>query len=76
MNKLKIIKSVFVSVLIGIMFATLLPNAYSEYSNRMISTIDSPYEIPDSPSLIVDTEQENVEQSVDKIYNAIKNKIK
>ena len=38
--------------------------------------IDSPYEIPDSPSLIVDTEQENVEQSVDKIYNAIKNKIK
>ena len=45
MIKLKIIKSVFVSVLIGIMFATLLPNAYSEYSNRMISTIDSPYEI-------------------------------
>ena len=45
MNKLKIIKSVFFSVLIGIMFATVLPNAYSEYSNRMISTIDSPYEI-------------------------------
>jgi len=38
--------------------------------------IDSPYEIPDSPSLIVDTEKENVEQSVEKIYAAIKNKIK
>jgi len=45
MNKLKITQSVFVSVLIGIMFVTVMPNAYSEYSNRMIPTIDSPYEI-------------------------------
>ena len=43
MNKLKILQSVFVSILIGIMF--IIPiNAYSEYSNRMISTIDSPYD--------------------------------
>ena len=35
MNKLKIIKSVFFSALIGIMFVTVMPNAYSEYSNRM-----------------------------------------
>ena len=45
MNKLKLIKSVFFSALIGIIFVTVMPNAYSEYSNRMISTIDSPYEI-------------------------------
>ena len=45
MNKLKTTQSVFVSVLIGIMFVTVMPNAYSEYSNRMIPTIDSPYEI-------------------------------
>ena len=38
--------------------------------------IDSPYEIPESPSMIVDTEKESVEQSVEKIYNAIKSKIK
>ena len=38
--------------------------------------IDSPYEIPESPSLIVDTEKENVDQSVEKIYSAIKSKIK
>ena len=38
--------------------------------------IDSPYEIPESPNLIVDTEKENVDQSVEKIYSAIKSKIK
>ena len=38
--------------------------------------IDSPYEIPESPSLIVDTEKEDVEHSVEKIYSAIKSKIK
>lgn len=38
--------------------------------------IDSPYEIPESTNLIVDTEKENVDQSVEKIYSAIKSKIK
>jgi len=38
--------------------------------------IDSPYEIPKDPNLIVDTEKENINESVDKIFIAIKNKIK
>ena len=38
--------------------------------------IDSPYEIPKNPNLIVDTEKENINESVDKIFIAIKNKIK
>ncbi len=38
--------------------------------------IDSPYEIPKSPSLIVDTEKETINQSVEKVYTAIKSKIK
>ena len=37
--------------------------------------IDSPYEIPKDPNLIVDTEKENINESVDKIFIAIKNKI-
>ena len=37
--------------------------------------IDSPYEIPKNPNLIVDTEKENINESVDKIFIAIKNKI-
>ena len=38
--------------------------------------IDSPYEIPKNPNLIVNTEKESVNESVDKIFIAIKNKIK
>ena len=38
--------------------------------------IDSPYEIPNNPNLIVDTEKESVGESVDKIFSAISNKIK
>jgi adenylylsulfate kinase-like enzyme len=38
--------------------------------------IDSPYEIPSSPSLIVDTEKESISESVDKIFSSITNKIK
>lgn len=38
--------------------------------------IDSPYEIPKNPNLIVDTEKESINESVDKIFIAIKNKIK
>ena len=38
--------------------------------------IDSPYEIPNKPNLIVDTEKESVSESVDKIFSAISNKIK
>ena len=38
--------------------------------------IDSPYEVPDNPNLIVDTEQESVNESVNKIFTAITNKIK
>ncbi len=37
--------------------------------------IDSPYEIPKNPNLIVDTENESIEQSMLKVYNAIINKI-
>ena len=37
--------------------------------------IDSPYEIPKNPNLIVNTEKESVNESVDKIFIAIKNKI-
>ena len=37
--------------------------------------IDSPYEIPNKPNLIVDTEKESVSESVDKIFSAISNKI-
>ena len=38
--------------------------------------IDSPYEIPNKPNLIVDTEKESVSESVGKIFSAISNKIK
>ena len=38
--------------------------------------IDSPYEIPKTPNLIVDTEKESINESVEKIFIAIKNKIK
>tara|TARA_B110000263_G_scaffold36796_1_gene28446 strand:+ start:2544 stop:3143 length:600 start_codon:yes stop_codon:yes gene_type:complete len=38
--------------------------------------IDSPYEIPKNPNLIVDTEKESINESVEKIFIAIKNKIK
>ena len=34
--------------------------------------IDSPYEVPENPNLIVNTEKENVDESVEKIFNAIK----
>ena len=37
--------------------------------------IDSPYEVPENPNLIVNTEKENVDESVEKIFNAIKDKI-
>ena len=38
--------------------------------------IDSPYEIPKNPNLIVDTEKESISESVDKIYTAITSQIK
>ena len=38
--------------------------------------IDSPYETPNEPNLIVDTENETVKESVDKIFLAIADKIK
>ena len=38
--------------------------------------IDSPYEIPNSPNLIVNTENESLNESVEKVYQAIINKIK
>ena len=38
--------------------------------------IDSPYEIPKNPNLIVDTENESIEQSMLKVYDAIINKIR
>jgi len=38
--------------------------------------IDSPYEIPDNPNFIVDTEKESVSESVNKIFTVISNKIK
>ena len=37
--------------------------------------IDSPYEVPKNPNLIVNTEKESVDESVKKIFNAIKGKI-
>ena len=37
--------------------------------------IDSPYEVPENPNLIVNTEKEKVDESVEKIFNAIKDKI-
>ena len=37
--------------------------------------IDSPYEVPENPNLIVNTERESVDESVKKIFNAIKGKI-
>ena len=37
--------------------------------------IDSPYEVPENPNIIVNTEKENVDESVEKIFNAIKGKI-
>ena len=37
--------------------------------------IDSPYEVPENPNLIVNTEKESVDESVKKIFNAIKGKI-
>ena len=37
--------------------------------------IDSPYEVPENPNLIVNTEKESVNESVEKIFNAIKGKI-
>ena len=37
--------------------------------------IDSPYEVPEKPNLTVNTEKESVNESVEKIFNAIKGKI-
>ena len=37
--------------------------------------IDSPYEVPENPNLTVNTEKESVNESVEKIFNAIKGKI-
>ena len=37
--------------------------------------IDSPYEVTENPNLIVNTEKESVNESVEKIFNAIKGKI-
>ena len=37
--------------------------------------IDSPYEVPENPNLIDNTEKESVDESVKKIFNAIKGKI-
>ncbi len=37
--------------------------------------IDSPYEVPSDPNLIVDTEKETVSESVEKIFHAISEKI-
>ena len=37
--------------------------------------IDSPYEVPENPNIIVNTEKESVDESVKKIFNAIKGKI-
>ena len=37
--------------------------------------IDSPYEVPENPNLTVNTEKESVDESVEKIFNAIKGKI-
>ena len=38
--------------------------------------IDSPYQIPQYPNLTVNTENERVEESVEKIFNGILQKIK
>ena len=38
--------------------------------------IDSPYEIPNDPNLIVNTENESLNESVEKVYQSIINKIK
>ena len=38
--------------------------------------IDSPYEIPNDPNLIVNTENESLNESVEKVYMAISNQIK
>jgi adenylylsulfate kinase len=38
--------------------------------------IDSPYEIPKDPNLIVNTENESVEESVEKIFKGILKKIR
>jgi len=36
--------------------------------------IDSPYEEPNSPELVIDTESETLEESIDKIINFLKSK--
>ena len=72
-------KEVFVNAPFDVCAERDVKGLYKKARNGEIKNftgIDSPYEIPDSPSLIVDTEKENVEQSVEKIYAAIKNKIK
>ena len=43
---------------------------------KKFTGIDSPYEIPKNPNLIVDTEKESISESVDKIYTAITSQIK
>jgi len=45
MNKLKIFQSTFFAILIGTISIFIPTNAYSDYSYRMIPTIDSNYEI-------------------------------
>ena len=45
MNKLKIFQSTFFAILIGTISILIPTNAYSDYSYRMIPTIDSNYEI-------------------------------
>ncbi|MCE4610781.1 MAG: adenylyl-sulfate kinase [Desulfurococcales archaeon] len=38
--------------------------------------VSDPYEPPDSPDLVIDTERESVEESVDRLYRAVINLIK
>ena len=38
--------------------------------------IDSPYEIPNKPNLLVDTKKESAREPADKVFSAISNKIK
>jgi adenylylsulfate kinase len=43
---------------------------------RDFTGITSPYEAPDNPDLILDTEKESVDQSIDKAYNFMLERIK
>ena len=39
---------------------------------KSFTGISSPYEEPEKPELIIDTEKENVNESIEKLYNFIK----